>query len=155
MIQNFIKKLVNLTFVLLLLPVVSASAQYQLPNANFESWNRTWNDKPQPDSWYFANIHQTPLGMDLKFNVGERSTRAHTGSYSALCQGTEVGAAGIKEVSPSWITLGTPWTYIDGLDTGSATAGTSGGITWTARPDTMAVWIIRESATGEDMNLVY
>ena len=155
MIQNFIKKLVNLTFVLLLLPVVSASAQYQLPNANFESWNRTWNDKPQPDSWYFANIHQTPLGMDLKFNVGERSTRAHTGSYSALCQGTEVGAAGIKEVSPSWITLGTPWTYIDGLDTGSATAGTSGGITWTARPDTMSVWIIRESATGEDMNLVY
>lgn len=152
MIQNFIKKLVNLTFVLLLLPVVSASAQYQLPNAGFEAWNSSWNGKPQPDSWNLSNVSQA--GFD--FNVGERTNEAHTGQYAVRCQGTKVGGFGIEAVSPSWVTLGVAWAYLDGINVGSATAGTTGGIAFSARPDSLGVWMKRGTAGGnEDMNIVY
>lgn len=149
--QNFCKFLTKITAAVMLLSVATANAQYQVPNANFESWPTTWNGAPQPATWNLSNVSQA--GFD--FCIGERSTRAHSGSYSVLCQDKEVGAFGITEVSPSWVTLGTPWAYLEGLSTGSATAGTYGGIAWTARPDTMAVWIIRESAGNEDMNLIY
>ena len=152
MIQNFIKKLVNFTFVLLLLPVVSASAQYQLPNAGFEAWNSSWNGKPQPDSWNLSNVSQA--GFD--FNVGERTNDAHTGQYAVRCQGTKVGGFGIEAVSPSWVTLGVAWAYLDGINVGSATAGTTGGIAFSARPDSLGVWMKRGTAGGnEDMNIVY
>lgn len=149
--QNFCKFLTKITAAVMLLSVATANAQYQVPNASFESWPTTWNDAPQPATWNLSNVSQA--GFD--FCIGERSTRAHSGSYSVLCQDKEVGAFGITEVSPSWVTLGTPWAYLKGLSTGSATAGTYGGISWTARPDTMGVWIIRESAGNEDMNIVY
>lgn len=152
MIQNFTKKLVDFTFVLLLLPVVSASAQYQLPNAGFEAWNSSWNGKPQPDSWNLSNVSQA--GFD--FNVGERTNDAHTGQYAVRCQGTEVGGFGITAVSPSWVTLGVAWAYLDGINVGSATAGTTGGIAFSARPDSLGVWMKRGTAGGnEDMNIVY
>lgn len=149
-------KLKNLrfyTFLTLLLIFINCSfaAKYQLDNASFENWNSSWNGKPQPDNWALANVEQ----IGLKFNIGERSSRAHTGNYSTLCQGTEVGAVGITAVSPSWVTLGNPWAYLEGIKVGSATAGTDGGISFSARPDTMSVWVIRESAGNEDMNLLY
>lgn len=148
--QNFISKLKNLTLLLLL--TVSANAQYQLPNAGFEQWNNSWNNKPQPDNWNLSNVEQ----VGLKFNIGERTTDAHTGQYAVKCQGTEVGALGITAVSPSWVTLGVPWAYLEGISTSTATAGTYGGISWSFRPDTLAVWIKRTSANmNEDMNLVY
>lgn len=149
--QNFCKFLTKITAAVMLLSVATANAQYQVPNSNFESWPSTWNGEPQPATWNLSNVSQA--GFD--FCIGERSTRAHSGSYSVLCQDKEVGAFGITEVSPSWVTLGTPWAYLKGLSTGSATAGTYGGISWTARPDTLGVWIIRESAGNEDMNIVY
>lgn len=148
-----LKNLRFFTFLTFLLIFINNSfaAKYQLDNADFENWNSTWNGKPQPDNWELANVEQ----IGLKFNIGERSERAHTGKYSTLCQGTEVGAVGITAVSPSWVTLGHPWAYLDGIKVGSATAGTDGGIQFTARPDTMAVWVIRESNENEDMNLLY
>ncbi len=127
------------------------STAQQLPNAGFEQWNSSWNNKPQPDSWNLSNVEQ----IGLKFNIGERSTDAHSGQYSVHCVDTEVGALGITAVSPSWVTLGTPWAYLEGIKVGSSTAGTYGGIQWTFRPDSLSVWIKRQSAGNEDMNLVY
>lgn len=124
----------------------------QLPNASFEQWHEdsTWGT--QPDNWSFSNVSQA----GFEFNIGERTTDAHSGSYAIKCQDKEVGAMGITEVSPSWITLGTPWAYLDGLKVSSATAGTYGGINWSYRPDTLAVWVKRTtSGNNEDMNLVY
>ncbi|MCQ2360923.1 MAG: hypothetical protein MJ009_05545 [Paludibacteraceae bacterium] len=145
----------KLTLLLVFLTFAGAffniSTAQQLPNAGFEQWNGSWNGKPQPDGWNLSNVEQ----VGLKFNVGERTSDAHSGSYAVKCQGTEVGAMGITAVSPSWVTLGTSWAYLDGLDVGSATAGTTGGISWGYRPDTLAVWIKRTSAGNEDMNLVY
>ncbi|MCQ2336242.1 MAG: hypothetical protein MJ010_03565 [Paludibacteraceae bacterium] len=153
MISYKLKNLRFCTFLTLLLIFVNCSfaAQYQLDNAGFENWGSSWNGKPQPNSWHLANVEQ----VGMKFNIGERSSKAHTGNYSTLCKGTEVGALGITAISPSWVTLGNPWAYLEGIKVGSATAGTDGGISFSARPDTMAVWVIRESAGNEDMNLLY
>ncbi len=65
---------------------------------------------------------------------------------------------GIGETSPGYIALGTPWVYIKSLsDVNGATAGTHGGLAWTYRPDTMAVWIKRTGShtADEDFHLLY
>ena len=69
----------------------------------------------------------------------------------------KVGAAGIFREAPSYLTLGSPWSYVKGIDANSASAGTDGGISFTYRPDTLAVWIKRtgSNATSEDYNIVY
>jgi hypothetical protein len=133
------KKKLTLFFTTLsfLVAFTASAAKYQLDNSNFEDWSGP-AFKGQPTlggPWHGANISQ--LGFD--FQVVFRSTDSHSGKYSVKCEDTEVGALGIKDVSPSWITLGKPWSYISGISQSSATAGTDGGIAFTARPDSMAV----------------
>lgn len=143
---------------------------FQVVDPGFENWSQTFNGQPALGGgstgdntgkglWYGANIYKVALGVKVYGQVVHRvsGNDAHSGTYGAKLVDTEVGAAGITEISPSWVTLGTPWSYLDGLDTGSATAGTDGGVKFTARPDTMAVWIKRNSSkgVGEHINLVY
>lgn len=143
---------------------------FQLVDSSFENWSQTFNGQPALGGgstgdntgkglWYGANIYKVALGVKVYGQVVHRvsGNDAHSGTYAAKLMDTEVGAAGITEISPSWVTLGTPWSYLDGLDTGSATAGTDGGVKFTARPDTMAVWVKRNSSkgVGEHINLVY
>ncbi|MBR4483458.1 MAG: hypothetical protein IKS58_05735 [Paludibacteraceae bacterium] len=129
------------------------SANYQLQNSNFESWGEPFKNEPQPMAWHLSNVSQA--GLD--FAIGKRTTDAHSGSYAVELQSKEVGALSFKDVAPSWITLGTPWatydTWTDPINTGSG--GTEGGISWTARPDTMAVWVKRIAPAGETMSLMY
>lgn len=136
---------------LLFLGLAGVTSAQQLPNSNFEAWGNSFDGNPQPSNWTGSNV--TQVGM--KFTLVYQSTDAHTGSYSVKMADKEVGAMGITEISPSWLTLGTPWSYLEGLSTSSATAGTDGGISFAYRPDTMAVWIKRQSNGLEDMNLVY
>ena len=75
-----------------------------------------------------------------------------------MVQDQEVGAAGITEVSPGYFSLGKPWVYVKSITAiNQATAGTSGGITWKYRPDTMSVWIKRTGSNvdKEDFYLLY
>ena len=114
----------------------------QVPNAGFEDWSGAkFDDEIQPASWNVSNIEQ----VGMKFNLTHREA-GHSGSYSLMVQDTKVGALGITEVSPGYFSLGRPWSWISGLNTGSATAGTSGGINFKYRPDTMSVWIKRTGA---------
>ena len=145
-------KLISLLclFTLLSLPMQAqtvmtgtANASYQVPNSNFEDWNGAKFDGNLTlgQGWNCANVEQ----VGFKFTVVERSTESHTGAYSVKCIETEVGAFGIKEVSPSWITLGTPWTHLEGVDTKTATAGTTGGKDFKYRPDSLSVWMKRDA----------
>ena len=145
-------KLISLLclFTLLSLPMQAqtvmtgtANASYQVPNSNFEDWGGAKFDGNLTlgQGWNCANVDQ----MGFKFTMVERSTESHTGAYSVKCIEREVGALGITEVSPSWITLGTPWTYLEGLSTGSATAGTTGGKDFKYRPDSLSVWMKRDA----------
>ena len=153
-------KKIYTTLLVMLLMLITNSLQtvaQQVPNSNFEDWSgEKYDGQIQPKGWNASNVTQEVLGSAMRFNFAHQES-GHTGSYSLMVQDTEVGAAGITETSPGYFALGKPWTYLNGLDVGSATAGTSGGINWTHRPDTMSVWIKRtgNNTDKEDFYLLY
>ena len=136
-----------------LIMTLALSAQ-QVPNAGFEDWSgAAFDGNIQPASWNASNVTQ----FGFKFNFAHREA-GHTGSYSMMVQDQDIGAAGITETSPGYVSLGVPWVYIESLTKVSqATAGDAGGINWTYRPDTMAVWIRRtgNNTDKEDFHLLY
>lgn len=149
--QIYLKQVLVIS--LILLSRVSAMAQ-QVPNPSFEDWSgEKYNNEIQPKDWYASHVTQ----VGLHFNLAHREA-GHTGSYSLMVQDTEVGAMGITDVSPGYFSLGKPWTYLPSItEVNKATAGTSGGITFTYRPDTLSVWIKRTGPAthAEDFYLLY
>ena len=150
---------VGLLFGLILNSQFSHLNSQQLPNSSFENWEHDalndFEDGQRPVNWNTSNIKKTVLGITAGANMVFPDAGAHSGTYCAKAINTEVGAAGITETSPAWITLGKPWSYIDGINTGSATAGTDGGLQFTYRPDTIAVWIKRTSSGNEFAHIVF
>ena len=147
------KKIYSVVLLAILFCVASNVTAQQVPNPSFEDWSGPkFDGKEQPKDWYGSNISQA----GINFNLTNREA-GHTGSYSIMVKDTEVGALGITELSPGYFSLGKPWSYIKDLNTSTATAGTSGGITWAHRPDTMSVWIKRvgPNVDKEDFYLLY
>lgn len=140
--------------VILMLTTASTVFAQQLPNPGFEDWSgATYNGEIQPASWNASNV--TQFGLEFNFAHQEMG---HTGNYSLRVQDTSIGALGITETSPGYFALGQPWVFIkDITSVNQATAGTSGGISWTSRPDTMAVWIKRtgNNYAREDFHLLF
>lgn len=151
MTKVYLKQLF-LSSLVLLFGVSSLFAQ-QVPNPSFEDWSgEKFDGEIQPKDWYGSNISQ----VGINFNLTHREA-GHTGSYSMMVKDTKVGAMGITEVSPGYFSLGKPWSFLEGIDTKTATAGTSGGWSFKYRPDTMSVWIKRTGANvdKEDFYLLY
>ena len=147
------KKFYSVVLLAILCCVASNVTAQQVPNPSFEDWSgEQFDGEIQPKDWYGSNISQA----GINFNLTNRE-EGHTGSYSIMVKDTKVGALGITELSPGYFSLGRPWSYLEGLNTGTATAGTSGGINWTHRPDTMSVWIKRigDNVDKEDFYLLY
>ena len=147
--------LVILTVVML--PMTILADGYQLPDPSFEDWSGTaFDGKIQPKYWHASNVEQSALGMSFKFNFAIQS-EGHTGKYCIVAQDQVVGAAGITETSPSYYSLGYGWQYLEGLNTGSATAGTKGGYGFTHRPDSISIWIKRigNNVDKEDFHVLY
>ena len=147
--------LVILTVVML--PMTILADGYQLPDPSFEDWSGTaFDGKIQPKYWHASNVEQSALGMSFKFNFAIQS-EGHTGKYCIVAQDQVVGAAGITETSPSYYSLGYGWQYLEGLNTGSATAGTKGGYGFTHRPDSISIWIKRTgpNVDKEDFHVLY
>ena len=149
--KNYLKNLLLIIFIVL---GISAAFGQQVPNPGFEDWSgAAFDGNAQPKSWNASNVTQ----FGFKFNFAYKEA-GHSGSASMMVKDQEVGAAGITEVSPGYFSLGQPWVYIKDLTSVSqATAGTSGGIDWKYRPDTMSVWIKRTGANvdKEDFYLLY
>ena len=133
---------------------MGAGMAQQLPNSSFEEWDGAQFDgNIQPSNWNFSNVTQ----FGFKFNFAYREA-GRTGDYCAMAKDRAIGAAGIVETSPGYFALGQPWVYIESLTKVSeATAGTSGGITFAHRPDSMYVWIKRTGANvdKEFYNIVF
>ena len=149
---KFYLKQILLSSLIFIFGTLSSYAQ-QVPNPSFEDWSGAkFDGKIQPASWNVSNIEQ----VGIKFNLTHQEA-GHSGKYSLMVQDTEVGAMGITEVSPGYFSLGKPWSHLEGLDTKTATAGTSGGLTFKYRPDTMSVWVKRIGANvdKEDFYLLY
>ncbi|MGN0187728.1 MAG: hypothetical protein ACI392_08320 [Paludibacteraceae bacterium] len=140
--------------IILVLATIGIGTAQQLPNSSFEEWDGAQFDgNIQPSNWNFSNVTQ----FGFKFNFAHREA-GHTGNYSAMAQDQAIGAAGIVETSPGYFALGQPWVYIESLTKVSeATAGTSGGISFTYRPDSLFVWIKRTGANvdKEYYNIVF
>ena len=138
---------------------ISMLQAQQLPNSSFENWEHdelnNFEDGQRPVNWNTSNIKKTVVGITAGANMVFPDGNAHSGTYCAKAINTEVGAAGITETSPAWITLGKPWSYLDGINTNSATAGTDGGMEFVYRPDTIAVWIKRTSSGKENAHIVF
>lgn len=136
------------------LPFMAYADDFQVSNSNFEDWSAAQFDgQPQAKGWNASNVEQ----VGIKFNFAHKET-GHNGGYCLMVQDQEVGAMGITATSPGYFSLGQPWAYLPGITAiNQATAGTSGGITWTHRPDSMAVWIKRTGSdwTKEDFYLLY
>lgn len=149
------KKILLVCFTIFSLGIFLSVAQ-QLPDPGFEDWSGAkFDGNIQPKYWHASNVEQSAVGLTFRFNFVTRET-GHTG-YAACVKDTEVGAAGITEVGPGYISLGQPWQYLEGLNVNGATAGTSGGVNFTGRPDTMAVWIKRTGTNWnkEDFHLLF
>ncbi len=126
----------------------------QLPDPSFEDWSGSQFDgNAQPKYWHFSNITQ----FGFKFNYAHREA-GHTGSYSMRVQDQDVGAMGITETSPGYVSLGQPWQYVESVaKISQATGGDDGGINFAYRPDTMAVWIKRtgNNTSRENFTLLF
>ena len=134
-------------------------ADYQLPNSGFEQWEydalNQYEDGQRPVNWNTSNIKKTVIGITAGANMVFPDGNSHSGAYCAKAINTEVGAAGVTETSPAWLTLGKPWSWISGIETSSATAGTDGGLEFTHRPDTVQLWIKRTSSGNEWAHIVF
>lgn len=135
---------------LLLAVCILPAAGQQLPDSHFEKWTGKFNGDAQPADWHGSNVNQVIKSTLLLQKPGREGSCAYVSNKV-------VGAFGIKETAPGYFSLGTPWQYIKGLNTKSATGGTTGGISWKYRPDTMLVWIKRtgEHTDKEDFHLLY
>lgn len=142
----------KITILLSLFAVLPLAAQ-QLPDPHFENWSAKFKDEPQLQDWHGSNVSQ--IGLKFVFMYAKPG---RTGQCAYVADKL-VGAPklNLAEVGPGYITLGYPWQYLKGLSINSATAGTEGGIAWTYRPDTMAVWVKRtgEDTGKEDFHLLY
>ena len=136
------------------MPLAFNAQSYQVTNANFEDWSAAaFDGQPQATGWHASNVEQ----VGMKFNFAHKET-GHNGGYCMMVQDQSVGAMGISETSPGYFSIGQPWAYLPSItQVNQATAGTSGGQSWTHRPDTMSVWIKRTGSNTdkEDFYLLY
>ena len=107
--------IVTLSFLTICCQISMLQAQ-QLPNSGFENWEydalNQWEDGQRPVNWNTSNIKKTVVGVTAGANMVFPDGNAHSGTYCAKAINTEVGAAGITETSPSWVTLGKPWSIL-------------------------------------------
>lgn len=147
--------LVVLTVVML--PMAILADDYQLPDPSFEDWSgAAFDGNIQPKYWHASNVEQSPMGMSFKFNFAIQG-EGRTGKYCIVAQDKEIGALGITETSPGYYSLGYGWQYVEGVNVGSATAGTKGGYAFTHRPDSISIWIKRTgpNVDKEDFHVLY
>lgn len=123
----------------------------QLPDPHFEDWSDSFNNDAQPKYWHGSNVEQVGFKFTFLYQKDGRSGKC------AYVADKEVGALGITEIGPGYFGLGTAWQKIEGVNTGSATAGTYGGISFKYRPDSMVVWIKRtgDNTGSEDFHLLF
>lgn len=147
--KQFFTKL--MTMAVLVMSTLSLNAQ-QLPDSGFEDWSGDkFDGSAQPKYWHGSNVSQSGFNFNFTFQDA-----GHSGKC-VYFHNQFVGKMGIGQVSPGYLTLGTPWQYISGLDIDNATGGTDGGISFKYRPDSMYVWIKRSgpSVSSENYSLLF
>lgn len=154
--SKFLQRILAVLAVVML-PMAILADDYQLPDPSFEDWSgAAFDGNIQPKYWHASNVEQSPMGMSFKFNFAIQG-EGRTGKYCIVAQDKEIGALGITETSPGYYSLGYGWQYVEGVNVGSATAGTKGGYAFTHRPDSISIWIKRTgpNVDKEDFHVLY
>ena len=147
-----------ISLLIVLLSFQTGLAQYQIPGSGFDTFENSklygsgWGY--DPIGWYGANVKRTVLGITAGAEMVSPENNGRTGKCVYI-HNEKVEAAGIGAMAPAWISLGVPWNDLNGTSQSSATAGTDGGISFSYRPDTLAVWVKRTYSSQEDANIVY
>ncbi len=137
----------------MLLPM--AVVAQQLPNPGFQTFENDSDNGvgKRPIGWKAANVKRTVLGFTAAKEMISEDANGRSGKCVRI-HNELVEAAGQGENAPAWISLGSPWNYLSGINTGTATAGTDGGAQFAYRPDTLSVWVKRTYTSQEDANIV-
>ena len=133
---------------------VSSVYAQQLPDPHFENWSEVYNKDAQLKDWHGSNV--TQAGLKFTF-IYQKPGRTGSCAYVAD-RAIGIPKLGIGAVGPGYMSLGQPWQYLKSIaKISQATAGTEGGIAWTHRPDTMAVWVKRvgPNTDKEDFHLLF
>ena len=148
---------VGLLFLLILGPTFSVVEAQQLPNSSFEDFEvdaLNHDVGVRPVGWNGSNMYKS-VGVTVTKQLIYEDVNGRTGKCVKAVN-DEVGALGITETSPAWVTFGKPWSYVPGItEIDAATAGTDGGIEFAYRPDTMSVWIKRSASGNENAHIVF
>ena len=117
------------------------SAQ-SIPNGYFSAeWETGYNGVgKQPAGWKASNVSQMGVKKELV-------TRSSDGSV--LLTNQFVGLFGMGSNAPAYISLGTPWVYANISDISKSDGGTTGGIEFTHRPDSI-VGVFKRKAVSEE-----
>ena len=117
------------------------SAQ-SVPNGDFSAeWETGYNGVgKQPAFWKASNVSQMGVKKELV-------TRNSDGSVQLTNQ--FVGLFGIGSNAPAYISLGTPWVYANISDISKSDGGTTGGIEFTHRPDSI-VGVFKRKVVAEE-----
>ena len=145
-----------ISFIVFVLYVVHVSAQdYQFPNSNMESFQNSWAGVGyDPTGWKGANVRRVVSGITAAKEMVSPDDNGRSGKCVRI-HNEKVEALGIGAPAPSWITFGQPWNDLKGIDQGTASAGTDGGMAFTYRPDTLSAWIKSTRVGGEEFNIVF
>lgn len=149
------KKYLSLFFASVLLVLHISAQNYQLPNSSMETFQSSWAGVGyDPTDWKGANVRRVVSGITAEKEMVSPDDNGRSGKCVRI-HNEKVEALGIGAVAPAWITLGQPWNDLKGIDQGTASAGTDGGMAFTYRPDTLSAWIKSTRVGGEEFNIVF
>lgn len=149
------KKYLSLFFASVLLLLHISAQNYQLPNSSMETFQSSWAGVGyDPTDWKGANVRRVVSGITAEKEMVSPDDNGRSGKCVRI-HNEKVEALGIGAVAPAWITLGQPWNDLKGIDQGTASAGTDGGMAFTYRPDTLSAWIKSTRVGGEEFNIVF
>ena len=150
-----LKKISAISAILMLsvLNFSSLKAQYQVVNSGFETFETGWNGEgQQPTGWKGSNVKVTTLGVTVKTTL-VTSAAGRTGNCVYL-HNEMSGAAGIEAPAYAYISLGQPWVEVYGLSEAKSCGGTTGGINFIYRPDTLSIWVKRTYTSFENARVL-
>ena len=119
-----------------------ALTEREIPNGDFSAeWKTGYNGVgKQPAGWKASNVSQMGVKKELV-------TRDSDGSV--LLTNRFVGLFGMGSNAPAYISLGTPWVYANISNISQSDGGTTGGIEFTHRPDSI-VGVFKRKVVSEE-----
>ena len=154
-------------FTFLLLGCAAVASAQQLPNSSFKEWKGEGNcgnsyqssssgtgntpagerKRPgdEPAGWNGSNVNQKVFMEASKPGYVSKGT-GQDGTTCVKLTNLWVGALGIGDEAPAYITFGTPWVYAV-TDLPSCDGGTYGGMKFAYRPDAIKGQYKRTPAT--------